>query len=98
MHCASDSLISTAFDQLNSGCSSQHLLNINFHIIVADSAVEVFPELVKCAAIHSDWAVGKMPLAFLILQTEVQHRELTVNLTNTFPKNNNKNGDDGSSK
>uniref|UniRef100_A0A671XYT6 Ig-like domain-containing protein n=1 Tax=Sparus aurata TaxID=8175 RepID=A0A671XYT6_SPAAU len=36
-------------------------------------AVEVFPELVKCAVINSDRAVDKMPLVFLILQTEVKH-------------------------
>ena len=65
MHSASDSLLSTAFNQLKSGCSSQHLLNINFHKIVADSAVKVFPELVRCAAINSDRAVGKVPLTFL---------------------------------
>ena len=62
VHCASDSVSSTAFNQLKSGCSSQHLLNIHFHIVVADS---VFPELVKCAAINSDRAVGKVPLTFL---------------------------------
>ena len=56
-------------------------------MVVADSAVEVFLELVKCAAINSHRAVAKMPLTFLILQTEVQHAELTVNLTNTFPQN-----------
>ena len=54
-----------AFNQLNSGLSNQHLLNIYFHIIVAGSAVKVFPELVKCAAINSDRAVDKMPLRFL---------------------------------
>ena len=65
-------------------------LNLNFPIVVADSTAEVFPELVKCATINSDQAVGKMPLTFLILKTEVQYTELTVNLTNTFPRNKNK--------
>ena len=49
-----------AFNQLNPGCSSQHL-----SIVVADSAVEVFLELARCTAINSDRAVGKMPLRFL---------------------------------
>ena len=50
-------------------------LNLNFSIIEADSAVEVFPELVKCATKNSDRAVGKMPLTFLILQTEELTKE-----------------------
>ena len=45
---ASDSLLVMAFNQLNSGCSSQHLFNLHFPIVVADSSIEVFPELVKC--------------------------------------------------
>ena len=32
---------------------------------LADSAVKVFPGLVKCTPTNSDWAVGKMPLMFL---------------------------------
>ena len=55
---------------LNSGCSNQHMLNLHFPIVAADSAGEVFTELVKCAVINSDQAVGKTPLMFLILQTE----------------------------
>ena len=73
-----------AFNQLNSGCSSQHLLSLHFPIVVADSTVQVFPELAKCASINSDKAVRKMPLMFLILQKEEQHTELTEKLTNTF--------------
>ena len=73
-------------------------LNLNFPIVVADTAVEVFPELVKCAAINSNLAVGKMPLTFLTVQTEVQRTELTLNLTNTFHQNKNKKGDERSGK
>ena len=62
---------------------------------LADYAVKVFLETAKCTLINFDRAVGKMPLTFLILQTE-QHTELTVNLTNTFPRN--KKGYDGSGK
>ena len=54
------------FDQLNSGCSSQHLLNLHFPIVVADSAIEVFSELAKCTEINSNLAVGKMPLMLLV--------------------------------
>ena len=64
-HCASNSLLSMASNPPNSGCSSPHLLNLDFPIVVADSAVEVFPELAKCMAINSKLAVGKMPLTFL---------------------------------
>ena len=39
----------------------------------------------KCAEINSVQAVGKMQLVFLILHKDVQHTELTVSLTNTFP-------------
>ena len=74
------------------------MLHLRFHTKcaqfegpLADSAVEVFLELVNCTPINSDRAVGKIPLTFLILQTEVQNTELTVNLTNTFPPNKNKN-------
>ena len=49
-----------AFNQLNSGCSRQRLLNLHFPTVVADSAVKVFPELVKCAVTNSDQAVDKM--------------------------------------
>ena len=73
----------TFFNQLNSGCSSQHLLYLHFPIVVADSTVEVFPELAKRAAMNSDRAVDKM---FLILQTE-ENTELTENHTDTFPQN-----------
>ena len=87
----------TAFNQLNSGCWSQHLLYLHFPIVVADSTVEVFPEVVKHAAINSNRAVGKCHLCSRILQTEVQHTELTKNLSNTFPrkKKNNKGHDGG---
>lgn len=60
VHCASDSLLGMTFNQLNVGCSSQHLLILHFPIVVADSAIEVFLELVKCAVINSDLVVGKM--------------------------------------
>ena len=51
-----DSFVSlgSAFIHLNSGCSSQHLLNLHFPIVVADSAVKSFQK-----------TVGKMPLMFL---------------------------------
>ena len=63
----------------------QHLLNLHFPIVGADSEVEVFPELVKCAEINSDRTVKKMPLTFLILQTE-EHMELTENHLHIYPK------------
>ena len=64
-----------AFNQLNSGCSSQHLLNVHFHIVVVDSAVKAFPEPAKCIAIKSDRADR-------ILRKKVQQMDLTVNLSN----------------
>ena len=75
VHCVQNSLWGTAFNKLNSGCSSQHLLNLHFPIVVADSAVEV-----------CNRAIDKMPHMFLVLQKEVKHTELTVNLTTQFPK------------
>ena len=59
VHCASNSLLGTAFNQRNSGCSSQHLLKIHFPVVVAESAAEDFPELAKCTVINNDRAVGK---------------------------------------
>ena len=66
VHCSSNLSLGVAFNKLNSGCSSQHLLNSYFPIVAADSVVEVFPELAKSAVINSDQAVGKMPLTFLV--------------------------------
>ena len=90
VHCVSNSLSGTAFNQINSGCSSQHLTHLNLHFprVVADSSAEVFPELLKCAVINSDQVVGKMPLTFLVTsQRSATHR--TVNLTKN-PKQNKK--------
>ena len=42
------------------------MLDLHFPIVGADPAVEVFPELAKCAVINSDRAVGKMPLTYLV--------------------------------
>ena len=88
INCASNSLLGSAFNQLNSGCSSQHLLNLHFPIVVTDSAVEVFLELAECVVINSDQVVGKMLVTFLVSsERSITHTELTVNLTDTFPRN-----------
>ena len=36
VHCTSNSWLGTAFNQLNSGCSSLHLLNLHFPTVVAE--------------------------------------------------------------
>ena len=64
VHCASNALWGPAFNQLNSGCSSQHLLNSHFTIAIADYTVRVFLEQAKCTMINSDLAVGKIPFTF----------------------------------
>ena len=67
VHCSSNSLLGLAFNELNSGCSRQRFFfYLHFPIVVEDTAVEVFPELAKCAVINFNQGVGKMPLSFLV--------------------------------
>ena len=89
----------TAFDQLNSGCSSQHLLHLHFPTVVADYAVEVFPELVMCTAINSDQAVGKMPLTFLdTSERSTTHKAVCESHHHISQHTHTKKGDDRSGK
>ena len=76
------------FNQLNSVFLNQHLLNLYFQIVVADSAVEVFLELVKCTVTKSDWAAWPLEVIRLVIQQrapliklDLLHTLLTLDLS-----------------